>query len=355
MNTRDMLIKMLEIYSPSGEEYEIAKLLRDYMEDLGFPNPVIDEKYNVVSVTGRNKPSILICGHEDTVPGFIDVKIDGDLIYGRGAVDAKSSLLALMLGAKQARDAGFDGRIILAAASGEESDSKGINYIESGYDKTDYAIFGEPGGPENITAGYKGRILMEIKKHSSSHHASSSWMEENSIDSLINLWIKIRDKWGSNKDFNDISAGITKFNGGEYDNMTPENASMFIDIRYPKSVTENDIVSEIKSLAGDSREYIFKTQNRTYPYISDLKSNLVSAFKASIKKNGMVPRLIFKSGSGDMNTLGHDWGIPVVTYGPGDTKLSHTPDEVINYREIDKCAEIVRDSLIYLKNNVFKN
>ncbi len=68
----------------------------------------------------------------------------------------------------------------------------------------------------------------------------------------------------------------------------------------------------------------------------------------------MVPRLIFKSGSGDMNTLGHDWGIPVVTYGPGDTKLSHTPDEVINYREIDKCAEIVRDSLIYLKNNVFK-
>ncbi len=109
-------------------------------------------------------------------------------------------------------------------------------------------------------------------------------MEENSIDSLINLWIKIRDKWGSNKDFNDISAGITKFNGGEYDNMTPENASMFIDIRYPKSVTENDIVSEIKSLAGDSREYIFKTQNRTYPYISDLKSNLVSAFKASIKR-----------------------------------------------------------------------
>ncbi len=355
MNTGDLLIKMLEIYSPSGKELEIAKLIRDYMVEMDFENPVIDEKYNVVSLTGNGEPSVLICGHEDTVPGFIPVKYDGDLIYGRGAVDAKSSLLSLLLGAKKARESGFKGKIIMASASGEESDGKGINYIKANYEKTDFAIFGEPGGDENITAGYKGRTLFEIYKKSNPHHASSSWMEENAIDSLINLWENVKSKWGNNKDFNSITAGITKFEGGEYDNMTPENASMAIDIRYPKSVNEEEIIKYMeKELKINLKEdYSYRIKNSAMPYISNMKSNLVKSFKQSIYNYNLKPKLIFKSGSGDMNTLGNDWKIPVITYGPGDTKLSHTSNEVISVNEINLCADIVSDSLLYLQKNNF--
>ena len=346
---------MLETYSPSGKELEIARLIREYMVEMDFENPIIDEKYNVVSVSGSGEPSILICGHEDTVPGFMPVKYDGDLIYGRGAVDAKSSLLSLLLGAKKARDSGFRGKIIMASASGEESDSKGINYIKNHYEKTDFAIFGEPGGAENITTGYKGRTLFEIYKKSNAHHASSSWMEENAIDSLISLWESIKTRWGDNKDFNSITAGITKFNGGEYDNMTPENASMSIDIRYPKSVEQQDVIkymeNDLKTNLRDN--YSYEIKNSALPYISNIKSNLVKSFKESISSYNLKPKLIFKSGSGDMNTLGNDWKIPVITYGPGDTKLSHTSSEVVSVNEIDLCANIVSNSLLYLQKNNF--
>ena len=352
MNAKDMLINLLNIYSPSGDEHEIARLIKEYMVDLDFEDPVIDDKLNVISVNGKNKPSVFLCGHEDTVPGFIDVKTDNALIYGRGAVDAKSSLLSLILGANKAIKNGFNGRLLISAASGEESDSKGIYNILNNYDKYDYAIFGEPGGPENITAGYKGRLLLKIEKKSESHHASSSWMEENAIDSLIALWQKIRLKYGYNKDFNSVTAGITKFNGGEYDNKTPENASMYIDLRYPKSINEDKIVNEVKLYINDilKDNYSYNIENRTEPYISDLKSDLVLSFKEGIVKNNMKPKLIFKSGSGDMNTLGNKWKIPAITYGPGDTKLSHTSSEVININEIYKCTNIISDSLISISN-----
>lgn len=352
MNAKDMLINLLNIYSPSGKEEEIAKLIKEYMVDLDFEDPIIDDKLNVISVNGKNKPYFFLCGHEDTVPGFIKVKVNNDLIYGRGAVDAKSSLLSLMLGANKAIKNGFNGKLLISAASGEEGDSKGIYNILKNYNKYDYAIFGEPGGPENITAGYKGRLLLKIEKRSESHHASSSWMEENAIDSLIDLWQKIRIKYGYNKDFNSVTAGITKFNGGEYDNKTPENASMYIDLRYPKSVNENDIINEIKLYINDTLKdnYDYKIENRVEPYVSNIKSDLILSFKNAIKKNNMDPKLIFKSGSGDMNTLGNTWKIPAITYGPGDTKLSHTNNEVININEIYKCSDIISDSLISIYN-----
>jgi LysW-gamma-L-lysine carboxypeptidase len=172
-------------------------------------------------------------------------------------------------------------------------------------------------------------------------------MEVDAIDSLMDFWIALRSKYGKNRDFNSITAGITKFNGGEYDNMTPEHASMYIDIRYPKSVSETGLIAEIKSYMENILvdDYSYNIENRTEPYISDIRSPLVKSFKDAIVKNHMSPKLIFKSGSGDMNNLGNQWHIPVITYGPGDTRLSHTQNEVINIKDFYKSVDVIADSL----------
>ena len=80
MNAKDMLIEMLNIYSPSGKEGEIAKLLREYMVNLDFEEPVIDDQLNVISVNGKGSPAVFLCGHEDTVPGILEVKSDGNMV-----------------------------------------------------------------------------------------------------------------------------------------------------------------------------------------------------------------------------------------------------------------------------------
>ena len=58
------------------------------------------------------------------------------------------------------------------------------------------------------------------------------------------------------------------------------------------------------------------------------KSNaLVRAFLASIREQGLKPRFKVKTGTSDMNVVGPAWNCPILAYGPGDSKLDHTPVE----------------------------
>ena len=61
------------------------------------------------------------------------------------------------------------------------------------------------------------------------------------------------------------------------------------------------------------------------------------------------PTLIRKTGTGDMNVLGNQWNIPVVTYGPGDPHEAHTIDEKVSIEEYLKGIEILKKTLEHLK------
>ena len=61
------------------------------------------------------------------------------------------------------------------------------------------------------------------------------------------------------------------------------------------------------------------------------------------------PTLIRKTGTGDMNVIGNQWNIPVVTYGPGDPHEAHTIDEKVSIEEYLKGIEILKKTLHHLK------
>ena len=92
-----LLRQMLEIYSPSGSEAPLATFLSREMAANGFATR-LDHAGNVLARIGQAGPRILLCGHLDTVPGETPVRVKGGAIYGRGAVDAKSSLGAMIIG-----------------------------------------------------------------------------------------------------------------------------------------------------------------------------------------------------------------------------------------------------------------
>ena len=95
--------------------------------DLGFETANIDSVGNMVAVRGNGEPIILLCGHMDTVPGIVPVRLEGDYLYGRGASDAKAPLVSMLLAAadipKQA------GTIIFAAVVDEEGNATGIKNL----------------------------------------------------------------------------------------------------------------------------------------------------------------------------------------------------------------------------------
>ena len=106
----DLLTRMVKIYSPSGSEGEISKFLAAEMEKLGF-RVHRDEVGNVIGEIGEGSPVVLLCGHMDTVEGEIPVRVEDGQLYGRGSVDAKGPLAAMIVAASKFVDSSFPGKI----------------------------------------------------------------------------------------------------------------------------------------------------------------------------------------------------------------------------------------------------
>ena len=352
--TDRVLKELVDIYSPTGNEEKAVEYFGREMLRLGADEFFVDRAGNGVSTFSGASPEVLVCGHIDTVPGELPVREDGNTLYGRGTTDAKSSLVSLMFGASIAKQRGFGGTIRMIAAVGEEGPGKGIMEVASSQPRSDYAIFGEPSAVTGITVGYRGRILLDLEFRSGQVHASAPWLGQSAVESAVEAWNSVRDKYGKNREFSSVSAALTSIRAGDADNMTPSNAAMTLDVRYPPSRKQDDVLSEILDLVKSSTasEPSFVIRSSVEPYVSGLKTSLISAFKESVRKNtGNEAQLLFKSGSGDMNILGSRWKIPCVTYGPGNPQLSHTELEEISLEDVWRSAEIVADALANLERS----
>lgn len=352
----EFLTSMLRHYSPSGREGKVANLLIARMGELGFENVHLDRTGNVLGQTGTGPPTILLCGHLDTVPGRLSVKTDGVRIWGRGAVDAKSSLAALLEAASNFVQKPIDGRVIVAGVVEEEGRSTGVKgLIESGL-KADYAIFGEPSGTDRITIGYKGHLLLRITCKTPSVHASAPWTGCNSIERAYEIWKAIDNhpfegEKGADSYWS-VSSSITKISAGDATNVVPGVCETFLDIRVPPTTTCDRVLNEIEKVITDYRsafptlEVRWEVEDKIDPFEADSRSLPVKALSLSVLKVlGRRPTLMRKTGTGDMNILGRALRVPIVTYGPGDSRLSHTTEEHVEISEYLSSIKVIEQAV----------
>ena len=351
----DLLYDLVKIYSPTGKEGKVADALMEKLADFSADSVYKDSVGNVMAIFPGKGPRVLVCGHMDTVPGRLPVSRKDDIITGRGAVDAKGSLISLLLGSEQAKRLGFRGEIVFASVVGEEGPSKGIHNVSEEVPICDYAIFGEPSNGTDVTVGYRGRILLRLSFKSGSYHASAPWMGNNAVDTAIQAWKIIKEKFGDNRDFAKVSVSLTRIRGGKADNMTPANCDITLDVRYPPSRKEDDLINEILALVSSSignEGWDHVIVGSVQPYVSAMKNEIVQCFAESVfEATGKKPPMLFKSGSGDMNILGSKWKIPAITFGPGNPRLSHTVHEEISITEVEGTSKVVCDALLKLQDH----
>ncbi|MEM3437178.1 MAG: M20/M25/M40 family metallo-hydrolase [Nitrososphaerales archaeon] len=358
-NAINLLEDILRIYTPSGKEEPLSRFLAEKMESLNFKDVIIDKVNNVIGTIGSGSPSVLLCGHMDTTPGMQPVRISEGLIFGRGAVDAKSSLAAMIMAASKFIDKGNFGKIIVAGVVDEEGTGIGIKELIKNGVKADYAIFGEPSGIENITIGYKGRISLTIVCKTASVHASAPWMSQNAIEKAFEVWSAIRAYASGKKDeknrFNSLTACITKIRGGIAHNVLPGTCRITIDIRIPTQMSCSNVYQDIMNIIEKYQTDLsfpkieIKVGDMTEPFETDRNSLLIKALTIAISEiTRKRPLLLRKTGTGDMNAYGHAFKVPVVTYGPGNPHLSHTHKEFIEISEYLSSIEIYHKAIMNL-------
>ncbi len=354
----ELLRNALDLYSPSRSEAALANMIRDRcVNELGFEQVNIDNVGNVIATKGTGEPCILLCGHMDTVPGPVPVRIDNGYIYGRGASDAKSPLIAMLLAASEFPKQ--SGTVIFAGVVDEEGNATGIKHLVKSNIEVDYAVFGEPSGVDNITIAYKGRLEIRlIIDVGNSAHASAPWLAKNSIEEIYDFWAAIKNEIGhigsSDSNAKSISCSLTEITGGSSHNVTPQKCKATIDIRVPLGTTCDNVIGAIDCVIKKVAENKgirakYRIEDKTEPFEADHTSPLVRALLlAVLDVRNKRPMLLRKTGTGDMNVLGHNFKIPVITYGPGDPHASHTADERVDIEEYVASIEVYKRALFHL-------
>ena len=353
----ELLKRALEIYTPSRSEAQLANLIKEKcLDDLGFEKVNIDSVGNVIATKGNGTPRILLCGHMDTVPGQIPVRIDSGFLFGRGASDAKAPLISMLLACSEFKQRGT---IIFAGVVDEEGNATGIKELVKNNLSIDYAIFGEPSGINRITISYKGRIALKITCDVlDSAHASAPWLSKNSIEEVFEVWkllsAQISAKYDkTDKKSNSLSLSLTEISGGSSHNVTPQKCKVTIDIRVPNGVKCLEILNHLDTSIRNISEMrkvkiTYRIEDMTEAFEADHSSPLVRALSLSILDVCKVRSVLLrKTGTGDMNVLGNSLNIPVVTYGPGEPHVSHSKDERVEIQSYLTSIEIYNRALFH--------
>jgi LysW-gamma-L-lysine carboxypeptidase len=335
-----LLDNLLRVYSPSHQESDAVGYLVSAMAEMGY-DAGVDGAGNAVGRRGSGPNEVMLLGHIDTVAGFIDVHKEGDLLFGRGAVDAKGPL-ACFTSAGARLSPPPEWRITIVAAVGEESESHGARYLCTRY-KPQALVIGEPSKWDHITLGFKGSLWLDYQVETSMAHTASG--RESAPEAAVRFW-------------NDLQAwcqSLYPTTSGPFNQLTPtlrgmssqsdgfvESASVRIGLRLPPGLD----MEELKNRLEELKRHGHVIMEEPLPaFKAEKNTPLVRAFLHAIRKAGGNPVFSYKTGTSDMNLVAPGWGCPSVAFGPGDSTLDHTPNEHISLEEYLCSIHVLEEAL----------
>lgn len=337
---------LVAIPSLSGQETAVAEFLVAQMAESGFDHTHVDAAGNAVgersqpNAQGHIQRTIVLLGHMDTVPGDIPVRIEEGVLHGRGSVDAKGPLATFVTAVAQATIPTGTRLVVIGATEEEAATSKGARHIVGQY-APDFCIIGEPSGWDGVTLGYKGRILIDYRcarpmshtagADSGAAEAGIAWI--NGVHSLVDAFNADRTRL-----FDQLLPSIRHILTSS-DGLTNQ-IDIKLGIRLPPDFDMAAFEAQVRGLAGDGAEVRFYGHEAAYR--SGRGTPLARAFNRALRKRDVRPRFKHKTGTSDMNVVGPVWNCPIVAYGPGDSRLDHTPEEHIVLAEYQHAIDVLQ-------------
>jgi len=327
-----VLARLVGRYSPSGREAPaVAEFVR-LARELGYAARV-DPAGNGLARRGAGRPRVVFLGHIDTVDGERPVRRERGRVHGRGAVDAKGPIAAALLAG--ARSHG-PGEIVVVAAVGEETDSRGARYLIPRL-RPDAVIAGEPSGWDGVTIGYKGELQIEAEFRGHRTHYASPWPTATDVAvAWIGAVRTVAGGLGGESPFRTLSvkalAVETRRRAGA------EAVRVVLDLRIPPGRSTADVLRCLPREPGRPR---LTTVVRIEPFECSRTDPVAVAVLAGIRAAGGRPTLWRKSGTSDLNLVGPAWNVPGVAYGPGDARLDHTDREVLSEAELRRSVRVL--------------
>ena len=352
---RQLLHRLIDIYSPSGKEEEITSFVQAYLKRHGLTpvqQNVEGNRHNLLILPPGGEIRLALVGHLDTVMAY-DLEDFGheehdDLIVGLGAADMKGGCAA-MIEAYIAfcRNAPVPPPVALALVVGEEEEGDGARKLAREY-HFPWAVIGEPTSIQPCFSDY-GYIEVHITTRGKRRHASLANLGQNPIDTMLRLLLSMSQYVETQR--SDITFNIRELSSSQSGFAVPERCDAWLDIHLPPTAPMGEITLEIEEIfdrmrndTPDFNGFIrFETIHTGYELpqkgiMADILKKIYTT--RSIPWN---PRA-FPSHS-DANIL---WaaGMKPILLGPGELEKAHAPDEAVLFEDVLLAAQVYLDLLI---------
>lgn len=391
----DTIMDLIRIPSMTGQETPAQKFMESLYAQLDGIKPVrvypdiekvkqhdafietdisYDDRFNLVAVLEGDpaKKSIILNGHVDIVsPEPIQAwktdpfvpSLTANRLYGRGAGDMKSGLIANFFALKAILDAGLPpgGTVQLQSVIDEEAGGAGgtLFLMSSGYSADGFLVT-EPHNLQ-ITVSHAGILYFKIRVLGKTAHGGLAHQGVNAIGKMIPIYLaleKLEQERAVKKRFPLYQKGsgqschlaVSKMIAGDWPGKVAGKAELSCRISFIPGETKTGIQALITELVRDVakkdswlREHppeIVWCGWQNEPWFQDPEHPFISQLKAAGQMVLKAPPEIIGRASGNDARFSQYFSMPGGCIGPIAHNI-HGPNEWVDMDSVEKLVKIL--------------
>jgi len=331
------------------------------MTAIGFDEVRVDGLGNVIGRIGRGRRVLAFDGHIDTVLAGdrtqwsfdpFDPKIEAGKVWGRGAVDQKGGVAAMIHAGRIIRELNLNRDFtIYFTATVMEEDCDGLcwQYLlkEDGL-RPELVVITEPTNL-NLYRGHRGRMEIRVEVKGRSCHGSAPERGDNAIYKIARIALeieKLNERLRGDRFLGKGTVAISEVTSSSPSLCAVADlACLHLDRRLTRGETKESALAEVRDAAaraGHPDANVHVAQYATAAYTgkvyptekyyptwvleedSPFLENAVAAYAGVLGRPPRVDKWTFSTNG--VATAGMN-GIPTLGLGPGNEVEAHAPNE----------------------------
>ena len=376
--TLQLTQQLIEKPSVTPDDAGCIPMIMSRLNQIGFQSEIFEwsDVKNLWSKRGNTEPLLVFLGHTDVVPpGSLESwlsppfepTIRGDFLYGRGAVDMKGSIAAMVIAVEKFlhKNPLFQGSIAFLLTSDEEGPGihgtrKMIETLQTRHETIQWCLVGEPSSTNKvgdvIRNGRRGSLSADLLIKGVQGHVAYPNLAQNPIH-LFSLPLNelIHTMWDQGNAFfppTQFQIVHMESGTGTY-NVIPQTLSIKFNFRYSPEVTAKDLQQRVeKMLFAHSLNFEIQWQHSAEPFFTPQGVLLESVKSAIFTTMNFEPTLSTGGGTSDGRFMA-PLGVEVIELGLCNATI-HQTNECVAIGDLENLARIYYNVLehLFLPNNI---
>ncbi len=287
-------------------------------------------------------PRVVLAGHLDTVPepeGGIEVRVEGDRVYGRGASDMKAGdavMLALLESFARglAEESRFEPVFVFYEREEGPYAENGLEAVFAGSPwvlDAELALVPEPTAAA-LEVGCVGTAQVEVTFSGKSAHAARPWQGENALTGAGEFLAALHERPAAET----VVEGLTFYEvltptiarGGRAKNVVPDSFRINVNYRFAPGKDLEDVTRLFDELLGESATY------EVVDFAPSGPVNLENPLLQELIATGLEVRP--KQAWTDVARFS-ERGVAAANFGPGLPSQAHKENEYAEIPLLEEC------------------